>query len=1329
MRLRHACILVAVGLALLGANPQALHAQVNCSDNGTFGFLTESLPQGEVGVEYVARFVTVDADGPVSFSVDALPSGLTLDAGSGFLTGRPTETFNQTINVTADDSTQMIVLPVLLDVQPSSGGGGAPEFVDTSLSTGRVGTAYADTLGVLNNAGAVTFGARNLPPGIRLDGQTGILSGTPAAAGRYLVDLTVYDAGDGDHISALLPLVVLPSSSDFQFTTELLGGGEMGTTFCDTYVTANGAGPVRFGASGLPPGITLDPDTGLASGSPATPGTFEVVLSAHDGQETITTSLPMVVAPSSTSSFHWNTQPMPPGLQGIAYDRAPPIEVATASGVTVVHSATGLPPGLTYDASTGALAGTPTEVGEFDVRFTASDAGTAETLVLDSTFVVLPPEGGDIASVPVNFWIKKMILKLGEDGSESWGGQLFYNDDRRAGMIFDPLTDDSALGVGSRRIELPAGSMLGSWERWGLKSEKGEMPAVALLTDPSKQAMKWFVKNDTLAETLPGVHRVVVHMGATSHRMEVAFGEKGAVKGPAGFLRPAFVLVKGALKVAGDGEDVAKLSMLLSDPSLLFDAGDTLRVRLLEGATVLVDRDFTAIGESTSSVDSNGVQTFKIKTLADAALANVVKKFSYDSRKGKLSLSLDALSLGAMTAGEAHLTIELSLDDRMYRTGVTFFELKPGSYGIKMPAGGSTPGGDAVAPTTPTSVMASAISATRIDLAWAASTDAVGVTGYKIYRDGAYLMSTASTAASDTGLSLGQNACYSVSAFDAAGNESATSAAACATTIDEWTSRLSGSDIDFHALVWSGSQIVAVGDEQETLISPDGTTWTSHSSTFGTPLSLVDVIWTGSQFVATTGSGWIYTSPDAIDWTIRYVSGLGSDLDGLAWSGSMIVAVGESGQILTSPNGIDWTPRVSGTTEWLASVTWANGRFLAVGEMGTLLTSPDGVAWTAQVSATNDSLRASAWSGSEFVVVGITTVLTSTDGVNWSSQPAPGNLEAVAWSAPLGLFLAAGWNGDLFTSPDGSVWTLRTSGEFFGFNDVLWDGSQFVAAGDVGEIATSPDGVTWTTRRSGTDLVNVTWTGSEFVAVGGYGKILTSPDGVTWSYGTTGDSGDFLRDMAWSGTRFVAGAQTYFLSSANLVDWDVEEWIGATSVFDGVVWSGTQFVLVGDLGRIHTSPDGIARTFQTSGVMEFLTDVTWSGSQFIVVGFNGTILRSPDGVNWNPETSGVAVHLRGVAWSGSQFVAVGDGGTILTSPDGILWTQEVSGTTSLLQEVAWAGSEFVAVGSSNTILSSADGVAWTPLTPPANLGTLRGVAWSGTRLVAVGADSQIITLH
>ena len=371
----------------------ALTVGADTTNNGTFKFLTQSLPDGTSNAQYAARFITVNADGPVTFTtLSALPAGLSLDPLSGFLTGIPTETFNRTITVVADDTTQQIQFAVPLKINAAGGGGnGGASFVNASLAVGRIGIVYAELLTITNGVGPFTFGAKDLPPGISLNGQTGVLSGNPTAAGRYFATFSAFDAGEGNNSAIVLPILVLPSDSDFQFITQSLNNGEVGTPYYDAYQVTNAVGSVSFAASGLPPGLTLDPATGVVSGTPTNAGTFTVLISATDGHHTITCNLGMLIAPSSTSHFYWNVFSLPPGLLGVAYDRQPPIAVVTVNGVNVTYSATGLPPGINYNTMSGELTGTPTEIGEFDTLFTATDSSTGEVLILGSRFVILRP--------------------------------------------------------------------------------------------------------------------------------------------------------------------------------------------------------------------------------------------------------------------------------------------------------------------------------------------------------------------------------------------------------------------------------------------------------------------------------------------------------------------------------------------------------------------------------------------------------------------------------------------------------------------------------------------------------------------------------------------------------------------------------------------------------------------------------------------------------------------------------------------------------------------------------------------------------------------------
>jgi hypothetical protein len=100
-------------------------------------------------------------------------------------------------------------------------------------------------------------------------------------------------------------------------------------------------------------------------------------------------------------------------------------------------------------------------------------------------------------------------------------------------------------------------------------------------------------------------------------------------------------------------------------------------------------------------------------------------------------------------------------------------------------------GSDTTAPTRPTGLAATVSGSSQIDLTWSASTDAVGVAGYTVYRDGtaAGTVGAASgTRFSDTGLAASSTYSYAVDAFDAAGNRSSKSSSVTATTASGSTS-------------------------------------------------------------------------------------------------------------------------------------------------------------------------------------------------------------------------------------------------------------------------------------------------------------------------------------------------------------------------------------------------------------------------------------------------------------------------------------------------------------------------------------------------------------
>lgn len=124
---------------------------------------------------------------------------------------------------------------------------------------------------------------------------------------------------------------------------------------------------------------------------------------------------------------------------------------------------------------------------------------------------------------------------------------------------------------------------------------------------------------------------------------------------------------------------------------------------------------------------------------------------------------------------------------------------------------------DVTAPSVPLDVDAESTSSTAVTLSWDASTDDFSLTGYKIYRDTFVTPLTTvaapATTFNDTGRTPGSTYTYKVSAYDAAGNESAQSASAVVimpvtdTTAPSAPSSLTATTVSSSRidLAWTGS--------------------------------------------------------------------------------------------------------------------------------------------------------------------------------------------------------------------------------------------------------------------------------------------------------------------------------------------------------------------------------------------------------------------------------------------------------------------------------------------------------------------------------------------
>ena len=477
----------------------------------------------------------------------------------------------------------------------------------------------------------------------------------------------------------------------------------------------------------------------------------------------------------------------------------------------------------------------------------------------------------------------------------------------------------------------------------------------------------------------------------------------------------------------------------------------------------------------------------------------------------------------------------------------------------------------------------------------------------------------------------------------------------------------------------------------------------------------------------------------------------GANVYDMAYIGGTYVQVCECGQIFTSEDAQNWLPPESGTTLALRAITLLGGRVVITGESGTVLVSEDLKDFYSVGVNTTNWLEGVAASSNSVVAVGDNAAIyVSTNGVSW--QPVTGLsfnywLSGVAYGT--NTFVVVGENGFIATSPDGTVWTPRTSGTTTYLNGVTWVSNQFMAVGEGGKAFTSQNGITWQAVTTGatnalyaasgtTNSLLVAgnfelrlretaswsnelsaallspapswpyyatlWDAAGYFAAGSTGLTTESykTNGTTQWYTGTNSIHIWLWQVARTPSNYVAvGDLGLILTSPNGIDWDVEltPASATNSVLLGVGGSTNFFLAVGSQGTVLWATNTFLwNALASRPTTNDLQGVCFDGSRFILCGGNGTILTSENGTNWTRRTTPTNVFLMSVETFPGGLVAVGDSGVILTSLDSTNWVRQPSGTTNWLSQVRYLNGQLLAVGENGTILVSTNGTSWTART-------------------------------